>query len=121
MPIGTIAAALVTALATKAFEKLGEKTTDTVYDKVAGLFKPDELTTLDLFKENPADAKLQGKLEAKLEDRLPQHPGVAAELQALLARLPPRNDNSANFNVQFGETNTNIQGNQNSPVNFNAK
>ena len=88
MPIPIIAAALVTALATKAFEKLGEKTSETVYDKVKGLFAPDELTALDLFKANPEDPKAQGKLEAKLEDRLPQHPDIAAELAALLARLP---------------------------------
>ena len=118
MPIGTIAAALVTALATKAFEKLGEKTTDTVYDKVAGLFKPDELTTLDLFKENPADAKLQGKLEAKLEDRLPQHPGVAAELQALLARLPAPQVKQNTSNIT-GDSNFVAQDVTGSTINFN--
>jgi hypothetical protein len=119
MPIAAIAAPLVTALATKAFEKLGDKTAETVYEKITGLFKPDELTTLDLFKANPEDVKLQGKLEAKLEDRLPQHPAIAAELEALLKALPAATEVKQNTIKQIGNNNFAAQDVKNSVININ--
>ncbi len=69
--------------AKEAFNKRAE-----IWNKVKGLFAPDELTTLKLFEENPEDARIQGKLEGKLEEKLKLNLEVAAELDALLKNLP---------------------------------
>ena len=82
---------LVTALATKAFEKFGEKTgeniSNTATELVKSLFKPDELITLNLSAEHLSQPIEQGKLIGKLEDRLVNNSDVANQLQALIDKV----------------------------------
>jgi len=75
-------------------EKLGEKAAEEGFEQrskiwqlVKDLFAADELTMLDLFAENPEDAKTQGKLEVKLEDRLKDNPEVVGELIDLVNQI----------------------------------
>ena len=97
LTIGAIASAIVSALvpflkkggetlanevAKEGFAQRGE-----IWQTVKGLFVEDDLTTLDLFADNPEDAKIQGKLEGKLEERLKNQPEIAKELEKLLTEL----------------------------------
>jgi hypothetical protein len=112
MAIEALAASLVTALATKAFEKAGEEigkeSGTTALSLIKGLFTPDELTTLNLSAEALQDPKAQGKLEAKLEDRLATHPDIAKQLEALLAQLP-KAEGKTNTLTQVGSNNVGVQ------------
>src|SRR5215475_13978556 len=105
MAIEALAASLVTALATKAFEKfgekVGEKSGETALSLVKGLFTPEELITIDLSAEALQDPKAQGRLEAKLEDRLAAHPDIAEQLEAWLERLP-KVEGATNTMTQMG-------------------
>lgn len=81
-------------LGSKALNKLAEKGGEEVFnqrgailEKVKNVFFGEELTALDLLAENPEDLKTQGKLEGKLEERLKANPEIAADLEAMLARL----------------------------------
>ncbi len=116
MPVEPITAAvLVTALATKAFEKVGEKTGETALSLIKGLFTPDELITLDLSAEALQDSKAQGKLEGKLEDRLVAHPDIANQLETLLAQLP-KSEGKQNTLNQSGTGNIGNQDVTNSTI-----
>lgn len=98
MDIATIAAIAVTTLVpylVKGGEKLAEKIAEEgfeqrskVWNVAKGLFREDELTLLNLFVENPTDAKIQGKIEMKLEDKLKANPEVAEKLDSLLKQIP---------------------------------
>ncbi len=68
-----------------------------------GLFLEDNLTLLNLFEENPNDAKTQGKLESKLEDKLQANPEIAKEFESLLKQIP----------AEMKTNSINIQGNEN--------
>jgi hypothetical protein len=88
-----IVSALVPYFA-KAAEKIVDKSAEEIFaqrgqiwNSVKGLFVEDEMTTLNLFAENPEDAKIQGKLEGKLEERLKDSPETVKDLEALLAKL----------------------------------
>jgi len=87
MSVETVAATLVTALATKAFEKVGEKTGESAWGLVKSLFTSEELITLNLSEAGLQDPKMQGRLEAKLEDRLAANPEIAKQLETLLTQL----------------------------------
>ena len=119
MAIGTLATALVTALATKAFEKagekVGEKSGETLLSLVKGLFAPDELITLNLSAEALQDPKAQGRLEAKLEDRLATHPDIAKQLEAWLEQLP-KVEGKTNIMTQTGNDNIGMQDIQGSTI-----
>src|SRR5262245_40977506 len=121
MAIEALAASLVTALATKAFEKtgekVGEKSGETVLSLVKGLFTPDELITLNLSAEELQDPKAQGRLEAKLEDRLAAHPDIAKQLKAWLEQLP-KADGATNTMTQTGNDNIGMQDIQGSTINI---
>ena len=121
MAIETLATALVTALATKAFEKagekVGEKSGETALSLVKGLFAPDELITLNLSAEALQDPKAQGRLEAKLEDRLAAHPDIAKQLEAWLEQLP-KVDGKTNIMMQTGNDNIGMQDIQGSTINI---
>ena len=99
-----IAELIVTALATGALEKVGEKSAESALSLIKGLFTPDELITLNLNAEALQDPKAQGKLEGKLEDRLAAHPDIAQQLEALLAQLP-KADGKQNTSTQTGSGN----------------
>jgi hypothetical protein len=121
MVIEALATALVTALATKAFEKAGEEVGKesgaTALSLIKGLFTPNELVTLNLSAEALQDPKVQGKLEAKLEDRLAAHPDIAKQLEVLLARLP-KGEGKINTMTQTGHDNIGLQDVQGSSVNI---
>ena len=121
MAIEALAATLVTALATKAFEKVGEEvgkeSGTTALDLIKGLFAPDELITLNLSADALQDPKAQGRLEAKLEDRLATHPDIAKQLEALLANLP-KGEGKTNTLTQTGNDNIGLQDVQGSPINI---
>jgi hypothetical protein len=121
MAIEALAASLVTALATKAFEKtgekVGEKSGETVLSLVKGLFTHEELITLNLSAEALQDPKAQGRLEAKLEDRLPAHPDIAEQLEAWLKQLPEA-EGAINIMKQTGNDNIGMQNIQGSEINI---
>jgi hypothetical protein len=121
MAIETLATALVTALASKAFEKagekVGEKSGETALSLVKGLFAPDELITLNLSAEALQDPKAQGRLEAKLEDRLAAHPDIAKQLEAWLEQLP-KVEGITNIMMQTGNDNIGMQDIQGSTINI---
>ncbi len=122
MVVEALAASLVTALATKAFEKagekVGEKTGETALSLITGLFTPDELITLNLSADALQDPKTQGKLEAKLEDRLAAHPDIANQLEALLAKLPISEVKQNTIN-QIGSGNLGVQDVSGSTITIN--
>lgn len=122
--VPAIVAALVPYLATGG-EKLVEKTVEEgfenrakIWQKVKGLFPDNELTTLNLFAENPDDPKLQGKVEGKLEDRLANNLNVAEELEKLL-RLIPHSQVKQNTIKQTGDTNIAVQDVSGSEIKIN--
>ena len=97
-----LALALTTALATKAFEKVGEKTAESAWSQVKGLFTPEQLITLNLTEAGLQDPKTQGKIEGKLEDRLAANPEIAKQLESLLAQLLVSEENKQNTMTQIG-------------------
>jgi len=113
MDFTEIAAGVITALVpylAKGGEKLVDKMVDEgfeqrgkIWEMTKGLFLEDNLTLLNLFEENPNDAKTQGKLESKLEDKLQANPEIAKEFESLLKRIP----------VEMKTNSINIQGNEN--------
>ncbi len=108
-----IAAGVITALVpylAKGGEKLVDKMVDEgfeqrgkIWEMTKGLFLEDNLTLLNLFEENPNDAKTQGKLESKLEDKLQANPEIAKEFESLLKQIP----------AEMKTNSINIQGNEN--------
>jgi hypothetical protein len=117
MVLETLAAGLVKALATKAFEKVGEKTAESAWGKVKSLFTPEELITLNLTESGLQDTKTQGKIEGKLEDRLAANPEIAKELEALLAQVPTT-ANKQNTMMQIGTGNIGVQDVHSSTINI---
>ena len=113
MDFTVIAAGVVTALVpylAKGGEKLVDKIVDEgfeqrgkIWEMTKGLFLEDNLTLLNLFEENPNDAKTQGKLESKLEDKLQANPEIAKEFESLLKQIP----------AEMKTNSINIQGNEN--------
>ena len=115
MPESITAALVVTALATGALEKLGEKGAENALSLIKGLFTPDELVTLNLSAEALQDPKVQGKLEGKLEDRLAAQPDIAKQLEALLTQLP-KAEGKQNTLTQVGSENIANQDIMNSTI-----
>ena len=131
MIVSAIAAAAVTELVpyvlTKGGDKLIEKVAEEGFEQrgkiwqlVKGLFVEDELTLLNLFEENPNDAKLQGKLEGKLEDRLKQNPDIAKQMENLLKQIP-NVQNKQNTIKQSGDDNIAVQDINDSSIKINKK
>ena len=116
MVIEILAAGLVKALATKAFEKVGEKTAESVWGKVKALFTPDELTTLNLTETGLQNPETQGELKAELKYRLKANPAIAQELETLLAQLPAIEENKQNTLTQIGSGNVGVQDTDNSTI-----
>lgn len=98
MDFTMIASGVITALIPylkKGGEKLVDKAVDEgfaqrgkIWEMTKGLFLEDNLTLLNLFEENPDDAKTQGKLESKLEDKLQAKPEIAREFESILKQIP---------------------------------
>ncbi|MCD9187296.1 MAG: hypothetical protein LUM44_12750 [Pyrinomonadaceae bacterium] len=99
--IASIASAAVGALVpllSKGAEKLVEKGTEEAYtkraeiwNKVKGLFAEDDLTTLNLFENDPENAATQGELRGELKHLLKANPEIAEQLDELLKQLPKEN------------------------------
>lgn len=130
MPIIETAALVITALTpylVKGGEKFVEKSVEEGFEQrgkiwqiAKGLFTEDELTLLNLFEENPEDAKIQGKLEGKLEDRLKQNPDIAKQLEELLEQIPNLQNKQNTIN-QSGNDNIAVQDINESFVRINRK
>src|SRR5688572_7720914 len=98
MDLTTIAAAAGVALVpylVKGGEKLAEKAAEEGFEQrhkiwglVKGLFTEDDMITLNLFEQEPSDARIQGRFEMKLEDKLRENQEVAKELEQLLSAIP---------------------------------
>lgn len=106
---------LIEKAAEEGFEQRGK-----IWQLVKGLFLEDELTLLNLFEENPEDAKTQGKLEGKIEDRLKQNPEVAAQIEKLLKNIP-NTQNKQNTITQSGNDNIAAQDINDSSINITRK
>ena len=96
-------------IADKSAEELFNKRAE-IWEKVKGLFAADELTTLDLFKENPEDAKTQGKLEGKLEEKLKTDSETFNQLDALIKHLEEMEKRQPAFKNVSNIKNENIHG-----------
>lgn len=117
MVMETLAISLVTALATKAFEKLGEKTTESVWNKVRNILTGEELTTLNLLEKYPENIDLQNEVVEKIQPRLEENPAVAKELEELLKQIPLIQIKQ-NTNSQSGMGNISNQDISNSTINI---
>jgi hypothetical protein len=127
MDFTMIAAGIITALVpylAKGGEKLVEKVVDEgfeqrskIWEMTKGLFLEDNLTSLNLFEENPTDTKLQNKLESKLEDKLAANPEIAKEFEALLKQIPAETKTNS-INVQ-GDNNKVAQDIKDSTITIN--
>lgn len=89
-----------------------------IYHKVKGLLTPEELISLNLLEKHPESKELQGEVAAALETHLRDDPGIAQELEALLARLPAF-EAKRNAITQTGDGNTAIQDVHGSKININ--
>ncbi len=118
MAIEILAVSLVTALATKAFEKLGEKTTESVWNKVKSLLTGEELTTLNLLEKYPENKDLQNEVAEKLQHRLEENPAIAKELQQLLKQVSSIQIKQNSIS-QLGTGNVSYQDISNSTININ--
>jgi hypothetical protein len=117
MVVETLAITLVTALATKAFEKVGEKTTESVWNKVKGILPGEELTTLNLFEKYPENKDLQNEVAEKLQTRLQENSIVAEELGELLKKVKSIQVKQ-NTTSQSGTGNISNQNISNSTINI---
>lgn len=91
--VPVIVSALVPYFARGA-EKIVDKTAEEVFTQrgkifaaVKSLFLEDELTTLNLFAENPESAEAQAELRGELKHLLKANPETAKSLEEMLARL----------------------------------
>lgn len=87
MAMESLAIPLVTALATKAFEKLGEKATESAWNKVKSILNGEELITLNLLEKYPENKDLQNEVAEKLQPRLEENPAIAKDLEELLKQI----------------------------------
>lgn len=104
---------LIEKAAEEGFEQRGK-----IWQLVKSLFVEDELTLLNLFEDNPEDARTQGKLEGKIEDRLKENPQIAKLLEELLKEIP-QTQNRQNTITQSGSSNIANQDISNSTITFN--
>lgn len=116
MLIETVASYIALEIASGFLKEHGKE----IYHKAKDLLTPEEITTLNLLEQYPDSPKLQGEVAAALETRLQSNPIIAEELSELIKQLKSAS-NKTNINIQQGESNVNIQGNENSPINFNQK
>ena len=113
----TLAISLVTALVTKAFEKLGEKTTESVWNKARSILTGEELTTLNLLEKFPENKDLQNEVAEKLQPRLEENPAIAKELEKMLKQIPSIQIKQ-NTTSQSGTENISNQDISNSTINI---
>ena len=125
MPIGTIVAGVISALAMKAAEKITEKSAEKTFEnrsaileKVRGVLVGEELTMLNLLEKYPTNDDMQKELAEKLTPRLEANPAVAKELETLLANMSTL-EIKQNTLTQTGDNNQAAQDIHGSTINFN--
>ena len=115
----TIAVAAVAYIALQIAEGGLKEIGKDIYGIVKDSLKPEELIQLNLLESKPEDKELQTKVAGLLAARLEEKPETVEQIQRLLQSA---NHASVNINRQEGgETNINLQGNQNTSFNFNPK
>lgn len=117
MTVENLAVSLVTSLATKAFEKLGEKTAESAWNKVKDVMNGEELITLNLLEKYPENKDLQNEVAEKLQPRLEENPTIAKKLEELLKQIPSIQIKQ-NTISQSGTANISNQDISNSTINF---
>lgn len=120
-----VVSALVPYLA-KGAEKLIDKTVDEgfeqrgkIWELVKGAFAEDELTTLNLFAENPDDVEKQAELRGELKHVLKANPDVASQLEELVKQIPAASQIKQNTITQSGDSNIAVQDTANSSIHIN--
>lgn len=110
--IASTAVSALVPLLNKGAENLVEKGTEEAYakraeiwNKVKGLFAEDDLTTLNLFENDPENAATQGELRGELKHLLKANPGIAEELDELLKQLPKADAKTNAINVEGNDNN----------------
>jgi len=78
-----------------------------IYHKVKGLLTYDELISLNLLEKDPENKELQDEFANGLKAYLEKNPGVAEQLEALIAKLPF--ENKQNTLSQTGDANIALQ------------
>ena len=124
MPIGTIVAGVIGALAMKGAEKITEKSAEKAFEnrsaileKVRGVLIGEELTTLHLLEKYPTNEELQKEVAEKLTPRLEANPVVAKEIEELLKQMPMI-EIKQNTLTQTGNDNLAAQDIHGSTINF---
>ena len=127
MPIGTIVAGVIGALAMKGAEKITEKSAEKAFEnrsaileKVRGVLVGEELTTLHLLEKYPTSEEMQKEVAEKLTPRLEANPVVANEIEELLKQMPAL-EIKQNTLTQTGNDNQAAQDINGSTINFNRK
>ena len=127
MPIGTIVAGVIGALAMKGAEKITEKSAEKAFEnrsaileKVRGVLIGEELTTLHLLEKYPTNEEMQKEVAEKLTPRLEANPVVAKEIEELLKQMPMI-EIKQNTLTQTGNDNQAAQDINGSTINFNRK
>ncbi len=127
MVIETLIGGIISALATKAAEKLGEKSAETAFEnrsaileKVKNLLVGEELTILNLLEEAPENEFLQKKLTETLKPKLEAHPETAAELEQLVQPFLTVT-NKQNTMTQTGNNNVGVQDVSGGDIKINQK
>lgn len=113
-----LAITLITALVTKGFEKLGEKTVESIWDKVRNVLVGDELIALNLLEKYPNNEDLRVEVAEKLQPRLESNPVAAKEFEELLKQIPSVQVKQNNI-LQSGSGNIVNQDISSSTINFN--
>ena len=73
------------------------------------------------FEDQPSDAKIQGKIELKLEELLEAHPEIAKELESLVSQpLMPRRYHLTTSTIT-GDSNVTTQETHRSTININQR
>lgn len=88
-----------------------------IYHKVKALMTDDELISLNLLEKNPESKELQDEFASGLKAHLEKNPGVAQQLEALIANLPPF-ENKQNALSQTGDANIALQDVHGSKINI---
>jgi hypothetical protein len=114
MDILTIASFVALQVASGFLKEHGKE----IYQKVKSILTPEELITLGLLEKHPQSKELQGEVATAIQTHLEANPGIAQELEALIAKLPPV-EAKQNTITQIGDENIGVQDVQDSKININ--
>ncbi|HKQ04140.1 MAG TPA: hypothetical protein VJ464_03340 [Blastocatellia bacterium] len=114
MDVLTIASFIAVQVASGFLKEHGKE----IYQKVKGILTPEELITLGLLEKHPQSKELQGEVATAVQTHLKTDPGLAQELETLIARLPAI-ETKQNTISQTGDGNIAVQDIQDSEININ--